>query len=648
MEGYWDTQTIDGYWDTQRVDGYFETQTIDGYYEDVWVDGYWTLEWDTWSVEVFVPGHWEGEWTWISHEVLGDWNWSGWSPDASTVLEGMTFTQTRTGVRSRVAWETNEAGDVRHFVSGPNFTDEQRSVTGTKPFTWTAFSEPGPWAYPAWSPDPGSVACGQSFGQTRTPTRDVRTGERNELGGERNIAITPQNGQQESQQATGTQACGGGSGGGGGGGGGPTAVPAITSAATALGAVGASFSYQIVASNSPTSYAATGLPSELALGTTSGLISGTPTSPGSFNVTLTATNAIGTSAPKTLTISVLPSDTSPPIAPVSLGLALGALSSTGFGVTWIPYTDNAGMAAGYPSFGITYVASLVNTAHVATTSSPAARFNNLTPGATYTVRIMARDLSGNETGWNPQTLDVTLPASDPVTTASTWADVDGDGLRDELIAEGAASYDFNSFPAETSHEFVSTVTMNWPVYFWWGILTPDQDLSWTYYLSGRWQPLIEFNTYEIELVRPGYQFRTEPGYEYSVVSKLTLQNGSTVYATLIPRTEFVPASTLASAIQQEVLLGSMIPVDMLNYSPLRLARIAKPAAGVQVNLPIIGNVTLRASAGGSRARSSSPATSRSPPATARPPSPRRARAPCPSTVAALLRAASAASPAATC
>ena len=66
--------------------------------------------------------------------------------------------------------------------------------------------------------------------------------------------------------------------------------PAITSGLAANADTGTPFSYQITASNLPTSYSATGLPDGLTVDTQSGLISGTPTQHGMFNVTIGATN----------------------------------------------------------------------------------------------------------------------------------------------------------------------------------------------------------------------------------------------------------------------------------------------------------------------------------------------------------------------
>ncbi|MCZ8295811.1 MAG: YDG domain-containing protein, partial [Flavobacterium sp.] len=81
-------------------------------------------------------------------------------------------------------------------------------------------------------------------------------------------------------------------------------VPSITSALTASATYGTSFSYQIVADNSPTSYNATSLPAGLSINTTTGEISGIPTAaPGSYSIGLIATNA-GGDGTATLSLSI--------------------------------------------------------------------------------------------------------------------------------------------------------------------------------------------------------------------------------------------------------------------------------------------------------------------------------------------------------
>lgn len=81
------------------------------------------------------------------------------------------------------------------------------------------------------------------------------------------------------------------------------AIPSIYSATTASGVTGQSFTYQIAATNTPTSFGATGLPAGLSGNTTTGIISGTPTTAGNSTITLTATNATG-SGNATLALTV--------------------------------------------------------------------------------------------------------------------------------------------------------------------------------------------------------------------------------------------------------------------------------------------------------------------------------------------------------
>lgn len=71
-------------------------------------------------------------------------------------------------------------------------------------------------------------------------------------------------------------------------------APVVSSAASASGTVATPFSYQITASNVPTSFAATGLPAGLSVNTMTGLISGTPSVNGTSNAMVSATNASGT------------------------------------------------------------------------------------------------------------------------------------------------------------------------------------------------------------------------------------------------------------------------------------------------------------------------------------------------------------------
>jgi hypothetical protein len=103
-------------------------------------------------------------------------------------------------------------------------------------------------------------------------------------------------------------------------------VPEITSATTGSGTVGSAISYQITATNAPTSYAATGLPWGLAVNSATGLISGTPAVAGTSSVILSASNSTGTGS-ATLTFSAIPA---PALVQATSSYASGAASALSF------------------------------------------------------------------------------------------------------------------------------------------------------------------------------------------------------------------------------------------------------------------------------------------------------------------------------
>ena len=70
--------------------------------------------------------------------------------------------------------------------------------------------------------------------------------------------------------------------------------PSITSALSASASLNGAFSYQITATNSPTSYDATGLPAGFQINTATGIIDGSSSAGGTYNVTISATNSGGT------------------------------------------------------------------------------------------------------------------------------------------------------------------------------------------------------------------------------------------------------------------------------------------------------------------------------------------------------------------
>ncbi len=102
----------------------------------------------------------------------------------------------------------------------------------------------------------------------------------------------------------------------------PPAIPVITSPLSAFAQVGVQFTYQITATNSPTSYAT---PGNSFIVSATGLVSGTVKTAGSYNVPITATNASGTGT-ATLALTVTDKPVPPPIggATITLGSDLKA------------------------------------------------------------------------------------------------------------------------------------------------------------------------------------------------------------------------------------------------------------------------------------------------------------------------------------
>jgi uncharacterized repeat protein (TIGR02543 family) len=104
----------------------------------------------------------------------------------------------------------------------------------------------------------------------------------------------------------------------------PVTTPAITSGLTSQATVGSPYTYQIIATNNPTTYAAIGLPSGLSINTQTGIITGSPTTAATNNITLNADNSAGIGT-ATLNLSI-----TAPVAPVNFTLT-ASTAGTGTG-----------------------------------------------------------------------------------------------------------------------------------------------------------------------------------------------------------------------------------------------------------------------------------------------------------------------------
>jgi PKD repeat protein len=205
--------------------------------------------------------------------------------------------------------------------------------------------------------------------------------------------------------------------------------PVITSPTTATGQVGVAFSYQITASNGPIiSYNATGLPAGLSVNTSTGLISGTPTTAGTYSVTISATNSSGTGS-ATLTLTIKPP---PPV----ITSATTASGTVGIAFSYqITATNNPTSfnATGLPG-GLT-----VNTTTGVISGTP-------TTAGTYTVTISATNAGG--TGSATLTLTVVNPPPPVITSATTATGQVGVAFSYQITAtNNPTSFNATGLPA---------------------------------------------------------------------------------------------------------------------------------------------------------------------------------------------------------
>lgn len=223
------------------------------------------------------------------------------------------------------------------------------------------------------------------------------------------------------------------------------AVPVITSAtsssATAVtpATTPASFtvSYQIVATQTPVSYGATGLPLGVTLNTTTGLISGTTTVQGIYTVGLTATNNFGVSSTVNLTLTVgsLSTITSASTLAATAGSAISTFTLT---------ANNSAQSfnvSGLPT-GLS-----VNTSTGAITGTIAA-------AGTYVVTVSAN----NSVGTGPSsTLTITVTAPSGGGGGGSSAPTITSANAYSAITNVAFTFPVVTSPAATSYSLVGTI-----------------------------------------------------------------------------------------------------------------------------------------------------------------------------------------------
>ena len=182
----------------------------------------------------------------------------------------------------------------------------------------------------------------------------------------------------------------------------PGQAPTITSAATATATVGQSFTYNITASNSPTTYGAANLPTGLSVNTSTGMISGTPTTPSTTTITLSAHSEVGTGT-QTLTLT---------IKPLILVVPVITSAATATATVGQSFTHNITASNSPTSYG----AANLPTGLSVNTSTGVISGTPTTPSTT-TIVLYA----SNEVGTGIQTLTLTVKPRIPVITSAATA-----------------------------------------------------------------------------------------------------------------------------------------------------------------------------------------------------------------------------------
>lgn len=217
-------------------------------------------------------------------------------------------------------------------------------------------------------------------------------------------------------------------------------APVLLNPGNRSGTVGDSVSLTLSASDpdgDAVSFAATGLPLGLGLQSTTGLISGTLSAPGTFPVTVTATDPAGNAATQLFSWTVLPGDVTPPTISVASPTSASVVTSSDFltvsgtaaddtGVTSVTWAANGGTGAAAGTTSWSVIVGL--------------------PVGTSTITMTARDAAGHSTSTNLSVTRQTQTA--PLSLTSLTADKPAPQLTGTTItfaavaSGGTAPYQF--------------------------------------------------------------------------------------------------------------------------------------------------------------------------------------------------------------
>lgn len=349
-------------------------------------------------------------------------------------------------------------------------------------------------------------------------------------------------------------------------------TPTITSPLAVLEFTGLSVSYQVTATNSPTSFFAT-LPKGLAIGKTTGAITGKLKGAGAYPITLTASNASGMGLPATLQLTLLA--TPPPTVTTSTAVNITAHTATlnatinpkgGDTMAYLQYGPTTLYGSQAPPAPVDMGAGSANV----TLSRPIA---GLTPGITYHYQVVGIKDGALAFGADKTFKTMTVPVIDPnlrsylsATDIEISQSVNPGGLATTIYVRYGTTPDFSD-PSAGQTKPISLAAGSALVNSF--LFIPNLQPGTLYYYQviatsaggTVMGPVLTFTTLGFEVVQVAQKGDAAGGSTFATLGNPVLNTNQHVAfgATLTNKISGIWSADALGALQQVALVGASVP-----------------------------------------------------------------------------------------